>query len=88
MEFQELTPEQINEIATAAGRPSYSSVLQDFLNADIQGANLTNSYAGKKLNTVAQGLKNAQRKNAAFSSIKVVYTVSDGAEFLALIKQQ
>lgn len=86
MDFKQLTPDQIAEIASTTQTGSYAQVLRDFLAAGIDGADLTDSFPGKKLTTVAAGLKNAQRKNADFASVRVVHMTRDGVEVLALVK--
>ena len=85
MDFKQLTPEQIAQLNTETGGPSYAKVLQGFVDAGIAGADLSNEFPGKTLKTVASGLKNAQRKSSAFNNVRVVHTNQNGVEVLALI---
>lgn len=82
MEFTQLDPTVLAEIQAARTSGSYKQALTEFAASDVSATDVSGAFPGKKVTTIAAGLKNAQRKDDAFSGIKV-YNVGD---VVALVK--
>lgn len=73
MAFTELTAEQIEEIRSNTRRSGqYRSTLEEFINSGAEGADVTDTFAGKKPTSVAQGLKRLAGRGD-FAGVSVVH---------------
>lgn len=83
MEFTEISADRLAEL-TASKRSGYANeTMTEFKNSGIHAADITDQFPGRKLASVANGLKR-QAQRAEFSDIKVIYVGGEN-ETLALV---
>lgn len=82
MEFTPLTDEQLAAAQSKGAPGAYKTALTEFVNGEDQAVNVMSAFPGAKPSTVQAGLKNAQRKDNAFTGVRIVLV----GDVVALIK--
>lgn len=87
MAYRSLSADEVAELKAQTRQAGvYAAVVKEFADSGDSGADVTESFPGRKLKSAQAQLKRILNKDE-FSGIDVIYTNQDGTERLALVRQ-
>lgn len=86
MPFTELTADQIAELRGSTRQTGqYKAMIQEFVDSGVAGADVTESFPGRKASSAYQALNKVAKRDFE-GVVDVIHVTRDGRETIALVR--